>query len=158
MIQSNLSTYYYIEEGDQHPFSGRQLLYSPARRSLNLKRGESPDTPPVPPLMMRPRARRRIIGNQILVQPSSCLLQEIRAFGCLFLHQLIMLWLPTARSSLNHVGDPFGSHRTIKGRERRAHRLGKPGKHFFQLAVCRFHMKPAPRKPFGQCLPPRQFG
>jgi len=48
MIQSNLSTYYYIEEGDQHPFSGRQLLYSPARRSLNLKRGESPDTPRTP--------------------------------------------------------------------------------------------------------------
>ena len=63
------------------------------------------------------------IDNQLLIQPSSCRLQEIRTFGLRFLHQLIMLWLPAARSRLNHVGDPFGSHRAIEGRERGAHGL-----------------------------------
>lgn len=36
------------------------------------------------------------MDNQLLVQSSSCRLQQIRAFGCLFLHQLIMVWLPAA--------------------------------------------------------------
>jgi hypothetical protein len=38
------------------------------------------------------------MDNQLLVQSSSCRLQWIRAFGFLFLHQLIVMWLPAART------------------------------------------------------------
>ena len=100
------------------------------------------------PLMVRPRPVGESRREHLLRLRLSRGLQHIRAFGLGLLHKLIMLRIPAGRSSLNHVGDPFGSHRAIEGRERRAHGLREPGQHLLQRAVCRFHMEPAPREPF----------
>ena len=60
------------------------------------------------------------IDNQLLAQSSSCRLQQIRTFGCLclFLHQLIVMWLPAGCSRLNNFGCPLVSYRTSEGENR----------------------------------------
>ena len=54
------------------------------------------NNPPIIDAPTNPPADTERTINQCLVQSSSCRLQEIWAFGFLFLHQLIMVWLPPA--------------------------------------------------------------